>query len=156
MATSATDRSVICAIGEHLALGELLKRDYHAYLAHGPTQKGWDIVIVKPNHDLLTVQVKTIGWPEKNKCNVTVSENFEFDHMIIVLLDKENKRSRFLIASYDEVKKMVSPNTGKRKAKTRTWAIPIKFDPKKDSHKAILALEEKWEKLSAKAVRHTN
>lgn len=97
------DKSVTCAIGQHLVLGELLKRYPNAYLAHGPTQKGWDILIVEPNRSLKTVQVKTIGWPEKNKCNVTVGENLEFDYMVVVLLDKQNTRSRFLVATRKEV-----------------------------------------------------
>jgi hypothetical protein len=149
MDTSATDKSITCAIGEHLVLGELLKRDYSAYLAHGPTQKGWDILIVYPNQELVKVQVKTIGWPEKNKCNVTISESFIFDYMVVVLLDKKNERSRFLVASRNEVKNMVSKNTGERKAKSRTWAIPGALNPENVNHKAVLALEDKWQKLTA-------
>ena len=41
------DKSVKCAIGESLVLAELLKREHEAYIAHGPTQQGWDIVLVK-------------------------------------------------------------------------------------------------------------
>jgi hypothetical protein len=60
------DNSVKCAIGESLTLAELLKRGHEAYIAHGPTQKGWDIVLVSGD-EIRRVQIKTIGWPEGNQ-----------------------------------------------------------------------------------------
>jgi hypothetical protein len=62
------NRSVSAAIGEHLVLGELLKRGAEAYLAHGETQKGWDIVLVHRGSPL-RVQVKTIDWPTHKTVN---------------------------------------------------------------------------------------
>lgn len=44
--------------GEHLVLGEILKRGREAYLAHGKTQPGWDIAVVNPGGTPLRVQVK--------------------------------------------------------------------------------------------------
>lgn len=58
--------SVSAAVGEYLVLGELLKRNIEAYLAHGEIQKGWDIVIVT-NESTKRVQVKTIDWPNSKR-----------------------------------------------------------------------------------------
>ncbi|WP_220493694.1 hypothetical protein, partial [Klebsiella pneumoniae] len=63
-----SNRSISAAIGEHLVLGELLKRNIEAYLAHGETQKGWDLVIVT-NESTKRVQVKTIDWPKQQAVN---------------------------------------------------------------------------------------
>lgn len=140
------DKSVKCAIGEHLVLGELLRRGYSAYLAHGPTQKGWDIIIVKPKKVVRKIQVKAIGWPEKNQRNVTVSEHFQFDYLVVVLLDLDRVRSRFLIATKAEVKSFVSRNRGKRAAKTRTWTISPQFDTS-PKHRTVAKLEDAWTKI---------
>lgn len=40
------EKSVQGTIGESLILTELLKRGHEAYIAHGPTQKGWDTAII--------------------------------------------------------------------------------------------------------------
>jgi hypothetical protein len=44
--------------GEHLVLGETLKRGVEGYLAHGKKQPGWDIVVVNRGGTPLRVQVK--------------------------------------------------------------------------------------------------
>jgi len=65
------NRSVSAAIGEYLVLGELLKRGAEAYLAHGKTQKDWDVVLVHSDRPK-RVQVKTIDWPKQ----LAVNPNF--------------------------------------------------------------------------------
>jgi hypothetical protein len=100
--------SVSAAIGEYLVLGELLKRNIEAYLAHGETQKGWDVVIVT-NESTKRVQVKTIDWPNR----LAVNGNFAggFDYLVVVLLDKINPRSRFFLFEHTELDALLSaPN----------------------------------------------
>ncbi|MGZ2747196.1 hypothetical protein [Burkholderia stagnalis] len=94
------NRSVSAAIGEHLVLGELLKRNIEAYLAHGETQKGWDVVIVT-NESTRRVQVKTIDWPNQMAVNGKFSDGF--DYLIVVLLDRPNPRSRFFVFERGEL-----------------------------------------------------
>ncbi|MNN61512.1 hypothetical protein D3C81_1767520 [compost metagenome] len=52
------NRSACAAIGEYLVLGELLKRNIEVYLAHGKTQKEWNVIMA--NESTKRVQVKTI------------------------------------------------------------------------------------------------
>lgn len=102
------NRSVSAAIGEYLVLGELLKRNIEAYLAHGETQKGWDVVIVT-NESTKRVQVKTIDWPNQ----LAVNGNFAggFDYLVVVLLDRINPRSRFFVFEHAELDALLSaPN----------------------------------------------
>lgn len=100
------NRSVSAAIGEYLVLGELLKRNIEAYLAHGDTQKGWDLVIVT-NESTKRVQVKSIDWPNQ----LAVNGNFAggFDYLVVVLLDRINPRSRFFVFEHAELDALLSP-----------------------------------------------
>ena len=52
------DKSVKCAIGESLVLAELLKREHEAYIAHGPTQKGWDIAVLENKKTIRTARTR--------------------------------------------------------------------------------------------------
>lgn len=110
-------KSVTCAIGEHLVLAQFLKRGAEAYLALGPTQKGWDIAVVKGGH-ARRVQVKTIDWPEKRPVNGNFLEGF--DILVIVLLDRGNERSRFFVLPAQAVLQFLSPENLKRKDNNRT------------------------------------
>ncbi|HBN9565024.1 hypothetical protein ACIUYN_29330 [Pseudomonas aeruginosa] len=104
----SNNRSVSAAIGEYLVLGELLKRNIEAYLAHGETQKGWDVVIVT-NDSTKRVQVKTIDWP--NQLAVNGSFAGGFDYLVVVLLDRTNPRSRFFVFEHSELDALLSaPN----------------------------------------------
>ena len=47
--TSRKSRSTHGACGEHLVLGELLRKGIEAYLAQGRMQKGWDILVRFPD-----------------------------------------------------------------------------------------------------------
>ena len=72
-------KSVTCAIGEYLALAELLKKGHEAFIAQGPTQKGWDVAIIKKNGEserVIRVQVKTIDWPKNNRRTVTGASGY--------------------------------------------------------------------------------
>lgn len=103
------NRSVSAAIGEYLVLGELLKRNIEAYLAHGETQKGWDVVIVA-NESTKRVQVKTIDWPNQLAVNGNFADGF--DYLVVVLLDRVNPRSRFFVFEREELDAFLStPNT---------------------------------------------
>lgn len=109
------NRSVSAAIGEYLVLGELLKRNIEAYLAHGETQKGWDVVIVT-NEGAKRIQVKTIDWPNQFAVNGNFADGF--DYLVVVLLDRINPRSRFFVFEHEELDVLLSaPNelrAGKR------------------------------------------
>ncbi len=79
------------AAGEHLVLGQLLRLGVSAYLAQGPTQKGWDIIF-KLGAELKTVQVKTISWPKEKAVNGSLT--FGFDFLVVVLLDRDETHPR--------------------------------------------------------------
>ncbi|MBF8679831.1 hypothetical protein [Pseudomonas fulva] len=114
------NRSVSAAIGEYLVLGELLKRNIEAYLAHGETQKGWDVVIVT-NERTKRVQVKTIDWPNQ----LAVNGNFAggFDYLVVVLLDRRNPRSRFFVFEHAELDALLSAPNELRAGGKRTLTM---------------------------------
>lgn len=92
----AVNRSVNGAVGEHLALAELLKREFEAYLANGTTQLGFDITVIldsKPKY----IQVKGLGSSndsvKMSKGNVT---DRKFDYMIIVKFESGDYNSTSL------------------------------------------------------------
>jgi len=119
----SSNRSVSAAIGEYLVLGELLKRGSEAYLAHGETQKGWDVVIVhddKPKR----VQVKTIDWPKQLAVNGKLTEGFDF--LVVVLLDRDNPRSRFFVFPVDDLENLLSAPNAKRAGGNRTLTMSNK------------------------------
>lgn len=117
------NRSVSAAIGEYLVLGELLKRNIEAYLAHGETQKGWDVVIVT-NESTKRVQVKTIDWPNQ----LAVNGNFAggFDYLVVVLLDRTNPRSRFFVFDHKELDPLLSAPNEQRAGGKRTLTMSQK------------------------------
>ncbi len=118
------NRSVSAAIGEFLVLGELLKRNIEAYLAHGETQKGWDVVLVT-NESTKRVQVKTIDWPNQ----LAVNGNFSggFDYLVVVLLDRMNPRSRFFVFEHRELDVLLSAPNERRVGGKRTLTMSKKL-----------------------------
>ncbi|WP_411884701.1 hypothetical protein [Polaromonas sp. YR568] len=104
------------AAGEHLVLGQLLRLGVSAYLAQGPTQKGWDIIF-KLGSDLKTVQVKTIGWPKEKAVNGSLTAGFDF--LIVVLLDRDGPHPRYLILAAADVEQYLSRENPERKVKGR-------------------------------------
>jgi len=114
------NKSVSAAIGEYLVLGELLKRGSEAYLAHGETQKGWDAVIVQATQPK-RVQVKTIDWPEQRAVNGNLTEGFDF--LVVVLLDRNNPRSRFFILPVNDLEDLLSGKNPSRVGGKRTLTM---------------------------------
>lgn len=115
------------AAGEHLVLGQLLRLEVSAYLAQGPTQKGWDILFKKGN-ELKTVQVKTIGWPKEKAVNGNLTSGF--DYLVIVLLDRKETHPRFLVLSAAEVEQFLPAINPDRKTKARTLTVSqYKLEP---------------------------
>lgn len=117
------NRSVSAAIGEYLVLGELLKREAEAYLAHGETQKGWDVILVKGN-DIKRIQVKTIDWPKGHAVSGKLTDGFDF--LVVVLLDRNNPRSRFFVFPVTELDALLSSPNSERKSGNRTLTMSIK------------------------------
>lgn len=101
-----SNRSVSAATGEYLVLGELLKRGAEAYLAHGESQKGWDIVLLGEN-GTKRIQVKTIDWPRHKAVNGDLTSGF--DYLVVVLLDRPNPRSRFFVFESQGLESLISP-----------------------------------------------
>lgn len=102
------------AAGEHLVLGQLLRLEVSAYLAQGPTQKGWDIIF-KLGAELKTVQVKTIGWPKEKAVNGSLTSGFDF--LVVVLLDRDKTHPRYLVFAADDVEPHLSKENPERKSK---------------------------------------
>lgn len=134
------NRSVSAAIGEYLVLGELLKRGSEAYLAHGETQKGWDVVII---HETAPkrVQVKTIDWPSQLAVNGNLTNGFDF--LVVVLLDRSNPRSRFFVFPVDALDSIISKLNeiradGKRTLTMSKKAISEKLKDYEDNWKVLL------------------
>ena len=108
-------RSIHAAAGEYLVLGELLKRGKEAYLAQGPTQKGWDVIITADSEQCSQnkrIQVKTIDWPTRRPVQINPSNGFDF--LVVVLLNKANQRSRFLIFDKEDIEPYLSKKNPKR------------------------------------------
>ncbi|WP_198432652.1 hypothetical protein [Burkholderia ubonensis] len=130
------NRSVSAATGEYLVLGELLKRGVEAYLAHGETQKGWDIVILR-DAVFKRVQVKTIDWPQQYPVNGNLTEGFDF--LVVVLLDRSNPRSRFFIFPVDVLDSLISVPNEKRVGGKRTLTMS-----KKAMDAQLASYEDNW------------
>ena len=116
--------TINAAAGEYLVLGELLKRGKEAFLAQGPTQKGWDIIIVSNSEQCnqnRKIQVKTIDWPERD--SVQINQSRDFDFLVIVLLDKAKQRSRFLILDKENIEQYLSKENPCRTDRNRTMNI---------------------------------
>lgn len=116
--------SIHAAAGEYLVLGELLKRGKEAYLAQGPTQKGWDIIIAADSEQCIQnkrIQVKTIDWPNRYTVQINLSSGFDF--LVVVLLDKANQRSRFLIFDEESIEQYLSEENPDRQDRNRTMTI---------------------------------
>ncbi|MBZ5792698.1 hypothetical protein K8353_21510 [Burkholderia contaminans] len=133
------NRSVSAAIGEHLVLGELLKRNIEAYLAHGETQKGWDVVIVT-NESTRRVQVKTIDWPNQLAVNGSFADGF--DYLVVVLLDRKNPRSRFFVFEHGELDALLSKPNGERRDGKRTLTMS-----QKSIESSVKLHEDNWKIL---------
>ena len=134
-----SNRSVSAAIGEYLVLGELLKRGSEAYLAHGETQKGWDVVIVHESAPK-RVQVKTIDWPTQLAVNGNLTEGFDF--LVVVLLDRENPRSRFFVFPVSVLDYLISAPNTKRAGGKRTLTMS-----KKSMAEKLSGYEDNWNVL---------
>lgn len=133
------NRSVSAAIGEYLVLGELLKRNIEACLAHGETQKGRDVVIVT-NESTRRVQVKTIDWPNQLAVNGNFSDGF--DYLVVVLLDQQNPRSRFFVFKHEELDDLLSAPNENRAGGKRTLTMSQKaMDSRVKTH------EDNWKVL---------
>lgn len=140
------DKSVTCAIGEYLALAELLKRGHEAFIAQGPTQKGWDVAVIQKDREsekVIRVQVKAIDWPKNNRRTVTLSNSLAFDYLIVVLLDLEQEHSRYLILAKSEIDALASTENPDRNNKSRSWYIAKDFS----ESDAVGIHENKWEKI---------
>lgn len=118
----SSDRTFHAAAGEHLVLGELLKRHIDAYLAHGRTQRGWDILVVEPCGGTKKVEVKAIDWPQSTP--VKVNGDMGFDVMVVVLLQRCEQRSRFLVLTTEEVRCHCATPKPDREGNKRTMTIP--------------------------------
>ena len=121
----ALNQNLSAPAGEHLVLGELLKRGYRAFLAQGPSQPGWDIIVVDEEQDKrpVKIQVKTIDWPLTYTVNVPEKSLCQFDFMVVVLLQRRKCRSRFLIFTRTDVKSILSMPNPNRADKSRTFNI---------------------------------
>jgi hypothetical protein len=133
------NRSVSAAIGEYLVLGELLKRNIEAYLAHGETQKGWDLVIVT-NESTKRVQVKTIDWPSQQAVNGNFASGF--DYLVVVLFDRINPRSRFFVFEHEELDALLSAPNQLRAGGKRTLTMS-----QRSMNFRVKLHEDNWEVL---------
>ena len=134
-------RSIHAAAGEYLVLGELLKRDKMAFLAQGPTQRGWDIVIVAAHKQCgqdKKIQIKTIDWPNWRAVQINMSS--DFDSLVVVLLNKAEHRSRFLIFDKQDIEEHLSKENPSRQNRTMTISDQ-KFNQLKDQY------EDNWNLL---------
>ena len=125
--SESIEKNLSAAAGEYLVLGELLKRSNMAFLAQGPTQRGWDIIIVdKCNRQFKKIQVKAIDWPCSKNNAINLTTPFEFDYLVIVLLQRNKQRSRFFILTKEDAKQYLSKKNNKRKDKKQTITISNK------------------------------
>ncbi|WNG19334.1 hypothetical protein [Cystobacter fuscus] len=129
--------------GEHLVLGEILKRGVEAYLAHGKTQPGWDIAVVNPGNVPIRVQVKAINWPHDTAVNGKFDAGF--DVLVVVLLNGENQ-SRYLVIPHSALEPHLSPsNPGRGGERTLTVGKNYETHVSKD----LKQYEGKWENITS-------
>lgn len=140
------NRSVSAAIGEYLVLGELLKRNHEAYLAHGETQKGWDVVVIDQDA-IHRVQVKTIDWPNQLAVNGTLTQGF--DYLVVVLLDRQKPRSRFFVFAAADLPLLLSAPNKARAGGKRTLTMS-----QKSMAGQLEAYEDAWGKLVPRTTSH--
>ena len=145
------DKSNSCACGEYLVLGEMLRRGYDCYLANGPLQRGWDIVVLNEYGANIKIQVKTIDWPDKNAINGKLDTGF--DILVIVLLQREEHHAKYVIASCKEIEPLLSvkstdPTTkrGKNGGKERTLNLGKSFETQEDK-KCLKVDDAAWQHL---------
>lgn len=134
--------------GEHLVLGELLKRGVEAYQAHGKTQPGWDIAVVNPGGKPLRVQVKAIDWPNYGAVNGTLDAGF--DVLVVVLLNGEGP-TRFLIIPVGDLEQHLSAVNAERKNRKRTLTVGKNFE--EHSTKNLKQYENEWSHITSKVAR---
>ncbi|MCX7097008.1 MAG: hypothetical protein NTV43_03770 [Methylococcales bacterium] len=99
MSISAMTKKAVGAIGEHLVMGELLKRNIEAYLANSKTQSGWDIVVVVTGDKVKRIQVKTTFLQNKNTNN-SFKITTGYDFLVLVVIDEQEE---FYVLSKDDV-----------------------------------------------------
>ena len=123
-------------------LGELLKRSNMAFLAQGPTQRGWDIIVIdKCNRQFKKIQVKAIDWPCSKNNAINLTTPLEFDYLVIVVLQRNVQRSQFLILTKEDAERYLSKKNNERKDKKQTITISNKrlkdLKTKKDNWKIL-------------------
>lgn len=76
------------AIGEYFIISELMRQDFIVLISSDPTQKDWDMAILKQDRkSIVKLQVKTLSWPANNtKAVLTGNFSGDFDFLIIVIL----------------------------------------------------------------------
>ena len=107
--SESLDKALSGPAGEHLVLGELLKRGHAAFLALGKTQSDWDIIIMRDTGDKL-VQVKAVDWPcsKNHAAKFSHKPPFYFDYLVIVLLRRDMERSQFFLFTKDKAESLVA------------------------------------------------
>jgi hypothetical protein len=125
--------------GGYLVLGELLRRGHESYLAHGETQKGWDIVMLPNGAEPIRIQVKAIDWP--NELAVNGSFDSGFDILVVVLLNK-NGKPKYLLFPQADLDTIISPHNPKRQNKKRTLTVSKNYEA--DTVKNLSRYEDNW------------
>lgn len=93
-------------VSEYYVICELYRNGFEALKAMNANQKGWDIIVFK-NDTNIKIQVKGIECKtkENTKTNPTITvDNFEFDFMILVLINYKDDKYRTLIIPKDKFK----------------------------------------------------
>lgn len=154
------EKSSSCASGEYLVLGEMLRRGYECYLANGPTQNGWDIVVLNEHGANIRIQVKTIDWPEKNAINGKLDDGF--DILIAVFLQRSMPHAKYVIASRSEIEPHLSAVStdestarGKKGGKERTLNLGKNFETQ-EGKKSLKVDKAGWEHLKVLINNLTN
>ena len=135
-----SNQSIHAAAGEHLVVGELLRRGFESYLAVGPTHPGWDILIRFSNDEFRTVQVRAVDWPECTAVQINHTKDLNF--LVVVLLNKINLHSRFLVLGSDKVENHLSDPNPERDNNQRTMSIGIES---MDAEGKFIGYENRWD-----------
>ena len=126
------------AAGEYLVLGELLRKNYEAYLASGKTQKDWDIVLLNESGENIRIQVKSIDWPNKTAINGHFESGFDF---LVIVLHNREEFPRYLIIPQTNLEELISAVNPNRDDKGRTLTVGKKFETHK---KKLSQYENNW------------
>lgn len=129
----------IGSYGEFAVMLKLLNHGIEAYLAIKSNQENYDITVVKDINNVKRVQVKATDLRNKNTNNSIDGTEKNYDYLVIVIHDSDDKSDRFFILNKIEAD---IERGGQKKMGTSQKRKNIHYI--KDS---LIQYEDEWSKI---------